>query len=654
MSQARIAPPQPVSRLFAEAVQLQQRGRLREAGQRHELVLRQVPDHLGSLQLLGIIHAQEGRPERALALLRRAVERHPSASDAHNNIGMILQSMDRGAEAITHYDKALAINPRYAIAYNNKGIALAGLDRYDEAISSYRHALTLQPGYVEALNNLGIALLATQRSAEAAERFKAALALRADFHEARMNLGMALAALNRPDDAIAEFRATLQAQPNHVMAHLNLAKLYHQLNRHADALTHLDRACDLQPDRADAQISRGVVLQEIGRFDGARECYERAIAIEPRRGRHYANLTGVTRMTRENPHLAAMLALWDSPSLTVDDQIDLNFALGKGLSDIGEPAQAFDHVLRANTLRRQRLDYDEARMLRPMERARHVFTPELMRCHEDVGNPSSVPIFIVGMPRSGSTLIEQILASHPLVFAAGEVLAFRQAMRDSGAHTRAQPFPDSVPGLTGAQIRDVADRYLKATQAMVMDATDAGLRARAQHVTDKMLYNFRSVGLIHLAFPNARIIHACRDPVDTCLSCFSLHFVNNQQMYDLGELGRYYRAYAELMQHWREVLPHGVMLDVHYEDLVADLEPHARRIVEHCRLDWDAACLEFHATERPVKTHSFAQVRQPVYRSSVGRWRPEDDTLKPLLVALGPELAAGQLRRPPGIQTAGT
>lgn len=627
-------------------MRLQHRGRLGEAAQYHEAVLRQTADHLGSLQLLGIIHAQQGSPERALALLFRAVERHPSASDAHNNLGMVLQSVNRSTEAVAHYEKALTINPRYSVACNNLGIALDALRRHDAAIASYRRALTLQPGYVEALNNLGAALMATQRDAEAAEQFTAALALRPDYHEARMNLGLALAALNRPADALAELRAVLSAQPNHAMAHRNLAELLQRQNCHADALVHYTRACDLQPESASHQVAKGIVLQELGRIAEARHCYERAIAIEPRCIRHYANLVSTTRMTASNPHLAAMLALArDMSSLTADEQIELNFALGKALAEIGEPARAFDRVLQANALKRQQSGYDEARMLGPIERVRQIFTPEVMRRHAGGGNPSRVPIFIVGMPRSGSTLVEQILASHPLVFGAGEVVAFRNTMRAAGVHTEALPFPHSVPGMTGAQLRDVGDRYLAAMQAMIPDDLDPAQRARIQRITDKMLYNFRSVGLINLALPNARIIHTCRDPIDTCMSCFSLHFVNNPQMYELGELGRYYRAYTELMAHWRDVLPPDAMLDVHYEDLVADLEPNARQIIAHCRLDWDAACLSFHDTNRLVRTHSSVQVRQPVYRSSVGRWRPNEAVLQPLLDALGSELAAGHPRQ---------
>jgi hypothetical protein len=229
------------------------------------------------------------------------------------------------------------------------------------------------------------------------------------------------------------------------------------------------------------------------------------------------------------------------------------------------------------------------------------------------------------MMRSGSTLVEQILASHPQVFGAGERKDFANVVNALGASETAEEGPNRP--LDGAALYRLGTAYL----AAVTEGTPP-----AERIVDKMPANFRFVSLIHLALPNARIIHTHRDPVDTCLSCFSQLFNEKQPFtYDLGELGRYYRAYQTLMEHWRRVLPEGVMLDVRYEELVADFEPQARRIVAHCGLEWDDRCLSFYETRRPVKTASVVQVRQPIYRSSVGRWRPNSDLLRPLLEALG-------------------
>jgi Sulfotransferase family len=299
----------------------------------------------------------------------------------------------------------------------------------------------------------------------------------------------------------------------------------------------------------------------------------------------------------------------------------LHFALGKACSDLGRHEQSFHHLLAANSLKRRQIDYDEAATLQLFDTTRSLVTAEVIRERTGLGDPSATPIFIVGMPRSGSTLTEQILVSHPDVHGAGEVADFATAIM--GLDNRG-PLPADVGG---EELRSMGARYL------------ASLRARAPagapRITDKMLGNSRFVGLIHLALPNARIIHVRRHAVDNCLSCFSLLFRNGMgYCYDLGELGRYWRAHEALMQHWHAALPEGTMLQVCYEELVADLETQARRIIAHCGLPWTDVCLEFHRTQRPVQTASVVQVRQPIYTSSVGRWEPYKTMLRPLLDAL--------------------
>jgi hypothetical protein len=241
-----------------------------------------------------------------------------------------------------------------------------------------------------------------------------------------------------------------------------------------------------------------------------------------------------------------------------------------------------------------------------------------------------VPLFILGMPRSGTTLVEQILASHSEVFGAGELRTFERSVGGlDGPDGAPASFPEGVASLSAEQFRRLGAIYVEGVAPM----------ASAQRITDKMPLNFLFIGLIHLALPNARIIHTRRDPVDTCLSCFSTLFTGEHRVaYELGELGRYYRAYERLMAHWRGVLPMGVMLEVTYEDLVADFDREARRIVAHCGLEWEDACFDFHLTRRPVRTASAAQVRQPIYKSSVGRWRPYKHLLRPLLEALAVDL----------------
>jgi tetratricopeptide (TPR) repeat protein len=617
----------PVAELFQEAITLQQSGRLREAAQRYQSVLQQQPDHFGALQLLGMLHVQMGQPDSAARLLAKAVEYNPAAADVRNNYGMVLHSLGRYDEALAQYDKAIAANPRHAVAFNNLGNTFASLHRPDEAIERYRQALIIEPRYAEALNNLGIVLQAVGRVEEAIARFEAALAVRPDFAGVQLNLATVLIALGRNTEAVAAFSKAIVTQPGNPMAHFGLGNALRAVDRPEEAIAHYRRACVLQPKLAATHASLGVALQEVGRIDEARTCFDKAIEIEPNRPSHYLKLTINATLAPGDPRIVAMEALADHPdSLPKDEQVALYFALGKALADIGSHERSFTYLLTGNALHRQHLHYQEAQTIGRLRRIREVFTPALMRRRQGAGDPTRRPIFIVGMPRSGSTLVEQILASHPSVFAAGEMPAFRDALAALPDPTK---YPENIHTLPDVGLRQFAADYLAKIEAIA-----ASRRMSRKRITDKLPTNFRYMGLIHLAMPNARIIHTYRDPIDTCLSCFSTFFAGVPFAYDLAELGRYYRAYEQLMAHWRGLLPQGAVLDVRYEDLVSDLAAQTRRIVEYCELEWDDACLTFHQSTRPVRTSSVVQVRRPIYQSSVGRWRPAAEVLRPLLNGL--------------------
>ena len=589
-------------RQFQEAVALQQRGDLNAAVQKLHAILEQAPGNSDCLQLLGAIEVLRGNFTAAEDLLGRAIQSDPKAAAAHNNLGMALMAQKRAEEAIRHYEAAIVLNPQYAAAFNNLGSALSALDRPEAA----------------------------------AQRFREALVIRPDFALARTNLGSALASLGRHEEAIAEHQRALATQADNAVVHMNLASTLQAAGRNEQALPHFAQAREFQPHLSAVHTRLGTTLQELGRIEEARACFEKAIELEPQRPAHYLNLTGNMRMQQGDRRIAAMEALARAEdSIPEIERPTIHFALGKALTDIGQHERAFRHLLRGNALKRKQVEYDEVAVIGRLRRVREVFTAELMHRGRDKGAPSRQPIFILGMPRSGSTLVEQILASHPDVFAAGEVMAFRDAIKSIGAEDGPVPFPDSVPGLSAADLRRLAANYLEQMRgtAAINWRGDGG--KTPQRITDKLPANFRHAGLIHLALPNARIIHTCRDPIDTCLSCFATEFARQPFTFDLGELGRHWRAYAELMAHWRALLPPGVMLDVQYESVVSDFEREARRIVAHCGLAWTDACLEFQQAQRPVRTASVVQVRQPLYRSSVGRWRPDDQTLAPLLQGLG-------------------
>jgi hypothetical protein len=417
-------------------------------------------------------------------------------------------------------------------------------------------------------------------------------------------------------------------RPNFAEALSNRGNTLKELKRFEEALASYDRALTLRPDYAEAHNSLGVVLLQLGHLSQARAALEQAVELAPRKAKYRRDLGEITRFVAGHEHLAALEKLAaDSVTLSVGDRIELHFALGKANEDVGRHAEAFRQWLDGNALKRQQIAYDEAATLGELDRIQSVFTCELIRTWQDVGDPSPVPVFIVGMARSGSTLVEQILASHPQVFGAGELKHFDGSVKQIRTNFGdAAIYPELVSGMTDEDFRDLGVRYLAEIKRLASDSI---------RITDKAPGNFMFAGLIHLALPNARIIHTIRNPVDTCLSCFSKLFNEGQNhTYDLAELGRYYRHYQELMAHWHRVLPPGRILDVRYEDVVADLEGQARRIIAHCGLNWDPRCLAFHQTERPVLTASAAQVRRPIYNNAIGRWRVHEEALGLLLAEL--------------------
>jgi tetratricopeptide (TPR) repeat protein len=682
--------------LFFEALALHKVDRLAEAERIYKQILATEPTHVGCLHLLGVISDQRGnhamavshiesalkinpdnifalishgnalhalkRFDEALASCDRAIALLPDFAEAHYNRGNALHAMKRFEEALASYDHALMLRPDYADAYSNRGNALNALKRFEEALASYDRALVARPDDAEALSNRGATLHELGRFDEALASYDRALTLRPDNVEALLNRGVVLNELKRFSEALASYDRALAARPDDTEVLSNRGATLHELGRFDEALVSYDRVLTLRPDYAEAHSNRGnalmdqgrlveaeaacrraielkpsfadahntlgAILKYVGRLADARRAVEQAIKLAPRNVSCFLNLSDVTHFGAGDPYLGTMEELAKNiVSLPVKQQIELHFALAKAYDDTGERDKSFEQLLAGNTLKRRQIAYDETATLALFERIRAVFTLQLMRTFQDVGEPTSIPIFIVGMPRSGTTLIEQILASHPQVFGAGELPTLEKAADDlcsrEGHH---YPFPEMMRHVPGEHLRRLGAHYISEI---------IRLRPNATHVTDKMPANFLFAGLIHLAMPNARIIHAVRDPVDTCMSCFSKLFASGQlYTYDLDELGRYYRGYQALMEHWHHVLPPGRILNVRYEDVAADLEGQARRIILHCGLEWDGRCLAFHETERPVHTASAAQVRKPIYGSSIGRWHANETVLRPSLVEL--------------------
>jgi tetratricopeptide (TPR) repeat protein len=533
------------------------------------------------LHRLGVLRARSARYDEAAELLGQALELVPKSPIAHSNLGITLRALGRLDEAVACYHRALDLAPQYAAGHYNLGNALLRLGRADEAVVAYHTALGLEPEFVEAYNNLGVALA--------------------------------------------------------------------QLGRDEAAMAVYDRAASLQQSGFENPLAnKALLLLETGRAAQSAAAIDQALVINPDSAAAWHMRCGLKKFTRGDPDIAAMEALLaglsapqtatsqtSTPRIftpsgpNFESRICLQFALGKAWMDVGDADRAFAHLDEGNRLKRSTFAYDSTATDRWIAEMAGSFTPELMQRLGASGHPGEVPVLVVGMPRSGTTLVEQILASHPEIHGAGELTLLEDMVARISGQRVDELCPPGDPQQLAALLPDDLARLGREYEAQV-----CALAPGRRRVVDKMPTNFLYVGFIHAILPNARIIHCRRDAVDTCLSCYTKLFRDVKFASDLRELGLYYRAYENLMGHWRNLMSPERFTEVHYEDVVDDLEGQARRLVRFCGLPWHEACLDFHENGRPVRTASVTQVRQPIYRSSIGRWKPYARHLGRLLEAL--------------------
>jgi tetratricopeptide (TPR) repeat protein len=540
---------------------------------------------------------------------------------AHLNFGNALGRLGRLAEARASYAKALAIRPDFAEAHNNLGNVQLELGQLDEAVGSCIRALEAKPDYAEAHNTLGNAFLKQARLDDAIASFRRALAIRPDYVEARHYLANALRSVGRLDEAVAGYRQVLATKPDFVSAHAELGTALRLQRRAVESEASCRRALELDPNSAAALAVLAELRADAGRFAEAEQLFNRVILIDPESTDAWAGLVRLRRMTAADAAWLAAAQRLAGQGLRPAKESSLRYAIGKYFDDLEDFDNAFLHYRRANELaKRCGPLYDKSLMTRTVDLIIRSHDQGWLEHARNDANRSERPVFIVGMLRSGTTLAEQILASHPAVFGAGELTFWgtESAASIAAAHAAGAP----KISLSEAALAGLGERYLELLRRLSADAV---------RVVDKFPTNFLLLGLIHAALPQARIIHMRRNPIDTCLSIYFQRFeAANAHANDLEDLAHYYREYRRVMQHWRRVLPTDALLDVPYEGLVDDVAAWSRRMLNFIGLPWDARCLDFHQTERTVVTASRWQVRQKISTSSVERWRHYEKFVGPL------------------------
>lgn len=576
----------------------------------------------------GILCFDRGDFEEAVKKYEQCIELLPDYPEVHNNLGNALRALKRNDEAMAEYERAVELREAYPEAYNNMGSALRADERYEEAEFCYRKALSLNRTYAEAINNLATLFMSRDNLDEALRVLDDGL--KAGVKTVPILLTVARVQLRKGnhDQAQQACQMALQDEPESIEAFTVLGQISHDLDMYDDAIRNFEKAIELDPDNVEARNFYGIALKSIGRMDDARTQFEHTLEKNPKAFGAYSNIADLIKFD-ERPDLLENMEniLVEAENPDSERYMGMHFAIGKALGDVGRYEEAFEHIQTGARMKRAQLDYNEEEVASFFASIKETFNADYFKNLPFEGLDTEKPVFVLGMPRSGSTLAEQIISSHPDVYGAGEIKTFSQSLNGLRGRFPALPrYPALVGKMSENHFRSVGQNYLD----FVTEQSNGESR-----ITDKLLTNYYFVGLLYTIFPKAKFIHTKRNPVDTCLSAYTKLFKDDMShSYDLEELGRYYLMYEDLMKHWHKVLPKGVLIDAVYEDTVADTEKQAKRLISHCDLEWDDQCLAFYNSSRPVKTASVAQVRKPVYSSSVERWRKYEEQLQPLVKAL--------------------
>lgn len=583
-----------ISTLISEAMSLHQQGRVGDAETLYRRVLQEHPEHATAMHFLGLAAHQRGDNDAAETLMRRAAEVEPENPVFLKNFAEMLVGCGRLETAVPVYQRRLALEPADAPSWHRLGQVFSRLGDPEAAAECCRRALSIEPRLMPAVVGLADNLRACQ-SWEAAE---------------------------------AAYRKAIELSPRDSVLYGKLASMLTDLQRTDEAIAMLDLASGLDDANPAVHHQRGITLAVSGDFDGAEACFRRAIGLAPDFYAAYVQLVTIKKLELDDPayrnlqHAAATTDLQQDPG----GYINIQFSLGRVLQDHADYERAFASFAACKSARRKLMPYSHQAVAASFRAIRQLFDASSIERLRRSGSDSSTPVFIIGMPRSGTTLLEQCLARHPEVRAGGEMVLLHTALR------RRLTQRSSAELVAGLRSLDSADYAALAGELAAALEVKAGSH---RFITDKLPSNFVLAGLLHVLFPRARIIHCRRNALDTCVSCFTTLFKTGHEFADdLDDLGRYYRLYLDMMGHWRHVLPADRLLELDYEALVTAPEPEIRRMLEFLGLQWHPDCLHFGETSGPVNTASITQVRKPLYQSSIGRWRRYEPQLEHLRAML--------------------
>lgn len=648
--------------LFDEAIERVNSGDPRAAESICRDALAQNPKDINMLGLLGAIQIKMRQLENARSTLTRTIELAPTFAKAHEDLGFALLELEEFDEAVGILQKAVRLDPGLELAWLNLGKALASTGRgkeadeafeksfalsphrkllalaakhhkegrLEEAERIYREVLKQNPKHVDALRLLAMVAASAKRFDDAERLLRKVIGIAPDYVLAITDLARILKEQDRFEEAIEYFKKAIAINPNNPNTHYLLAATYSPAALNLEAVKAYRKTLELAPEHAGALLGLGNALKTVGRQEEAIKAYQDCIRVRPGNGEIYWSLANLKTYRFSDEQLEEMerRAREDS-DLPEKSIINFLFALGKAYDDRGDYDHAWQYYAEANQKQRMIVQYDAVQTETVNDSMMEVFDRQLLEDLGGLGNPDPAPIFILGLPRSGSTLLEQILASHSQVEGTSELPYIgRVAMSMNRNRADGIGFPQAVRELGRESLTLLGEDYIKYAALHRPEGTPRFI--------DKMPNNFPSVGFIHLILPNAKIIDARRHPLDACVGNYRQHYARGQTFsYDLNDIGEYYIEYQRMMDYWHEVLP-GKVLTVQYEEVCTDLENQVRRILDFCGLPWEDSCVRYYETERPVRTASSEQVRQPIYTGAINFWRNYEKHLDELFEVIKP------------------
>ncbi len=593
--------------------------KLKEAKEQIEFALKIAPDYARLYEDLGNLEGLQRNYEAAISAFRRAVQLDPRLASAHKKLAQTLIAAGRGGEVDDAFEGFLDHDRDAALVAAGAEHWRAG--RYEDAETTLISALRKNPENIDAMRFLAMVYdVQDKKLLEAEALLRRAIAIAPDFHQALGNLGKILVDNNKHVEAIEIYQRLLDLKPNDDDAWAGCGRALAQAGRVKDAEEAYRKSLEINPKAPSVHMARAHMLKTLGNQEKALEAYRKSIEFNPALGESYWSMANLKVFRFADQEVSAMEQQLGSDDLKEESRVNFLFSLGKAYEDRKDYEKAWHHYHQGNQLRRTTVVYDAVENELHLKNIREVFSKELIQAHEGAGHDAPDPIFIVGLPRTGSTLVEQILASHSQVEGTAELPNLGAIANGTGKYRPdGLGYPDTIATLTKRDFESYGKEYLKQIARHRVLGTP--------YFIDKMPNNFIHAGWIKLVLPNAKIINTRRHPMDSLLGVYKQLFAKGQPFtYDTMDLAEFYRCYMEIMMHWHEVLP-GQVLDVHYEDTVTDLETQVRRILDFCGLEFEESCLRFYETARPVKTASSEQVRQPIYTSALGLWKKYGDNL---------------------------